>query len=524
MSESNQKKIIWQRVVYTLCFLFLSIVDWANGSLDGRTQMTATNLTGVVIAVIIFSAYRLNDFKKRVYVLWTCICLTMIPVGIHFAVKVIPYKGQVVTAGINIALYGFILIREFLGIIRYGEKKPMKIWFVIGWIIMLALMLVSVNENIWPLWFAGVFLSYYFVDFNFKNEDIIYISIIDGLIIGFFVLQGLALLFRPYDVARYAGIYVNPNFNALFYLVTYSALLCKWFYLKKQNKNAFFRIIVALLSGSMYGFCLFTGSKASLAAMFFVTIPFICLSLKYDDLKVLSFFKYWIVLGMVGVFSVPIVYNAIRYMPTIHLHPLYFEGEYSELKVLPGEPRDSEKYVSFSDAMMENAGRIFYMFPELGAMKVHAAELEDVSERKAIFTDDEILAGVDPIRLRTEIYKYYIEKLNFFGHTNDYEGALVYPYYTAPHAHNVFIQIAFLYGIPAGIMFVLMVLAYIPGCIYLLKSGEDFRVCVISCFVIAFVVFGFFEIDWMCGQLPFTMFFLLFRDVVRNRDNKLISS
>ena len=516
MNYINQKKIIKQRVLYTLCFLALSIIDWANGSLNGRIQMMATNLTGIVIAFIILSSYDIKGFLKPVYALWAAVCLIASPIIVHIILITIPYKGQVVTATINVVVYGFILIRTLLRTIENKDKIQIRIGVFAGWILMLVLMLFSVNENIWPLWFLGVFSSYYLTDFESDREKVLYVSTIDGVIIGFFILQGIALFFRPYDVARYSGLYINPNFNALFYLITYSALLCKWFILKKTNNHIIFRLIVALLAGALYGFCLFTGSKASLAAMILVTIPFICFSLKYDKSKINGFFRYWIALGLIGIASVPIVYFAIRYMPTIHLHPLYFEGEYSEIKILPGEPRDSEKYVSFSEAMTENAGRIFYMIPNFGAMKVYAAELDELDEPKAIFTDEEILAGIDPIRLRTEIYRYYIERLNLVGHTNDYQGALVYPYYTAPHAHNIFIQMAFLYGIPSGVLFMIFILSFIPGCIRLYRNGEEENACVTSCFLVAFVVFGMFEIDWMCGQLPFTMAFLLFRGIVRN--------
>ena len=90
---------------------------------------------------------------------------------------------------------------------------------------MLFFMLFSVNENIWPAWFAIVFGIFYLTDFDKQSIDNIYISIVDGIIIGFFAIQGMALLFRPYDMVRYVGLYINPNINALFYLVSYTAFL-----------------------------------------------------------------------------------------------------------------------------------------------------------------------------------------------------------------------------------------------------------------------------------------------------------
>lgn len=486
--------------------------------------MTATNMTGIVVFVIILNAFNLKEFLKPIYAVWLVICIIFVPIGIGITLNSYPYKGQVITSAINIVLYGFILVRLLSDLVKTRKFDSFRIPVFICWIVMLVLMLLSVNENIWPLWYAAVFGSFYLANIDKNAMENIYRSITDGIILGFFVIQGLALLFRPYDIVRYSGLYVNPNFNALFYLMTYSAFLCKWFLLKKESKYFPLRVVLGLFAGAMYGFCIYTGSKTAILAMLLVTFPFIFLSLKYCKRKVLSFAGYWVALGLVGIISVPIVYGAIRYMPTVHLHPLYFEGEYSEYRVQPGEPRDSEKYITFEYAIDDNMGRMVYIFSKLFdyidscfVLKVYAAEADEVWEPEYIFSNEEADEGIDPISLRYEIHKYYFDRLNIVGHTNDYEGAPIHYFYTAPHAHNVFIQMAFLYGIPAGVMFIVMVLSYILGCIGLIKAGEEYRVCIISCFIIAFVVFGFFEIDWMCGQLPFTLFFLLFRDVVRKQ-------
>ena len=530
MVKIDKNKKNWQRVLYTLCFFALCLIDWAKVSLSGRIQMTATNMTGIVMAFIIFSASNLKRFIKPVFALWLVMCTIAIPIGIQITLTVYPYKGQVISAALNILLYGFILTRTLIDLIKFKKFIGLRVPIFIIWLGMLALMLFSVNENIWPIWYAIVFGSFYLTEFDKDTEKCILLSIPDGFILGFFAIQGMALLFRPYDVVRYVGFYVNPNFNALFYLMSYSAFLCKWYLLKKEGKHLILRTILSLLAASMYGFCIYTGSKSAMLAMLVITVPFSLLFLKYCKNKVVSFAWNWMLLGAVGMISIPIVYVAIRYMPTIHLHPLYFEGEYSIDKVQPGEPRESGRYISFKYAMENNVERYFYIIPKFGeyidtflTLKVQAAELEEYKAQEYLFSEDEVLTvGIDPAEMRRRICKYYFDRLNMVGHTNDYEGAPISPLYDyAPHAHNVFIQMAFLYGVPSGILFILIVMAYVPACISLMRTGEDYRVCLISCYILAFVVFGFFEIDWMCGQLPFAMFFLLFRDVTRKSENQL---
>ena len=52
------------RIIYTICFIALCAIDQFSGSLTGRVQFVTTNLTGVVMAVIILSAYDIKSFKK----------------------------------------------------------------------------------------------------------------------------------------------------------------------------------------------------------------------------------------------------------------------------------------------------------------------------------------------------------------------------------------------------------------------------------------------------------------------------
>ncbi len=516
-NEGNTMKM--QKVLCTFCFAVLCFADWAKGSLNGRIQMTATNISGIVIAVVILCLCNQKKIDKKITCIWTVICFIFIPLGVFGTLRIIPYKGQVISAAINIWLYGYIIVRVLRDKHNTNNCKLYSKVVLGGWLLMLLFMQLSVNKNIWPLWFFIVFGSFYMIELN---EKILLPSIFNGIIVGFFALQGAALLFRPYDSPRYMGMYINSNFNALFYLMAFSAFLCRWYFQIKFHSSLVIKCFCVFFSSILVGFCFFTGSKASIFAMMVVLIMFLVLVKKSENYNWAWAIKKFLLVAVIAVVSVPVIYLAIRYIPTIHLHPMYFEGEYNERKVQPGEPRDSEKYISFEYSMKVNAGRLFYMFPDFldywnskFSLTVHAMENTTSEEPIYIFTSEEVKRGIDPLRLRVEIYKYYVKKLNFCGHDNDYTGAPIMEGYYAPHAHNVFIQMAFLYGIPAGFLFMLMCISFIPACLTYFKNGNAFIPIIIVCFVTSFLAFGFFEIDWMCGQLPFTLFFVLFRFVVR---------
>ena len=65
MKNSNIK-----RILFTVSFFLLSIIDWVLGTQDGRYQFVATNLTGVAVAVIICSTYQIKEFLKPIYYVW----------------------------------------------------------------------------------------------------------------------------------------------------------------------------------------------------------------------------------------------------------------------------------------------------------------------------------------------------------------------------------------------------------------------------------------------------------------------
>ena len=66
-----------------------------------------------------------------------------------------------------------------------------------------------------------------------------------------------------------------------------------------------------------------------------------------------------------------------------------------------------------------------------------------------------------------------------------------------------------------GILLLAGVVLYVKTYFSLLIKGEGFYACILGLFITAFLTFGFFEVDYFLGQLPFTLFFLLFGMVVR---------
>ena len=113
--------------------------------------------------------------------------------------------------------------------------------------------------------------------------------------------------------------------------------------------------------------------------------------------------------------------------------------------------------------------------------------------------------------IRVAIFKAYWNDLNWRGHSEKEGYYLITPKYRCWHAQNLWLQIAYYYGIPAGILLVVltvvMIYYYISRC-YQGKLDQKYGVLPLL-FVILYFSFGVLEVVWNPGQLVFILIFLV---------------
>ena len=98
-----------RRAVYTICFFAFCIIDQRSktcSGLDGWLE-TFRDLTGIVMAVVIMSHYRLRDITRRKipYLIWTAICLAGTPFAFLWGKNNMPFLNDWV-----VVLLTFILL------------------------------------------------------------------------------------------------------------------------------------------------------------------------------------------------------------------------------------------------------------------------------------------------------------------------------------------------------------------------------------------------------------------------------
>ena len=530
------KALKCRKIIYTLCFVALCVIDQIKGSAPGRAQMIAVNCIGLLMAVMILSAYSLRDFLKVPYYIWTGIFLVGGTLAYLWGKTNYPYQGRWVTAILNVGIYGYILIRLFY---KFAvEKQPLHVRkpLFFAWCVMLVCMMLSRNEAVWPFWFLVMFGSFYVTDYTPETRKALFDSLINGVLIGFFLVQGAAFLFRPYDDPdmRYYGMYANTNINVLFYAVTYGAWLAKWYRLKCRKANLFLRGVTACFSGAMFGFAFLTIGRAGLLTMAAVTLVFLVYcAMTLPGHKIAGFFGKGALLAAVAVVSFPLVFGCVRYIPAYVHHPIWFEGEYNERKVHSWDPVDSDKYVDFNAFLEESFGRVLW-FVDFSkkearawlrpAMVVQAADAAGQSEET---TESDLLDGTgidqqhpvltdpekmdDPVVIRTTIHKYYLDRLNLRGHKQEENGFWLKDIYYAPHAHNILLQFAFDFGIIPGLLFaVIAVWAAVLALREAKNSSPEERQThfLYLTYAVILFAFGMLEHSWGVGQNSLTLYFV----------------
>lgn len=551
IKEKIKDREVWigavKRVLCTLSFVVLCLLDQIVGSATGIYQQAMRDYTLVAVGIITLCAYRPEDFLKIPYLAWSVVFFTLKPFAFSWIRSNIGYLPDLESMSWAIWIFGIVYIRMFYQYV-IEKKKPEMNWPLFGvWLIMMACMglfpFVTGNEERWPLRFFFTFGVFYLTNYSRRDLNMLFTSLVDGVMIGFFIVQGQAWLHRPYDMIRYEGMYSNSNMNALFYLVVFCAVLCKWYQVKLKKKLLAIRVVYILFTGVLLGHMFLTLSRTAVAVAGVVSILFLIfqvLSRKRHRIREFIIDGTALILTFVVCF-VP-SYYMVRYIPAYVNDPVFFEADDNAytmfIKVQKDDPIDSEKYVELEEAVKKFFGRLLW-FADFSSneisrlfnlsMVAHAAEEGGGREGYLVQEEEEVYVepGTDPehpvfpdlvnmddtLKLRTGIYGHYFKNLNLMGHPRSDRSVWITKYYNPAHAHNLFLQWSFDFGVLAGLLFIVIVFFSYYTAIRGVKRKKQgacyYLLMMLSGFTTVFVLFGMLEIDWTYGQAAFSLYFVI---------------
>lgn len=519
-------KVTTKRIcIYAFLFFFIMVIDQRILTSWNYARCAFRQASALPFLAIIVMQMDKEKLKNMAYRIYGVISVVVAIVGGIYLWKTQEFYLQYSVLWIEILIVGFILLYLIRTKKLYVEVKKIFTWTSIFWIVTLGLMGISRYEGFWPWEFLLVFLLLIFVEIDKEEQKLIFKGMLYGIMTSYFAIQGAALLFRPYDVDRYQGAFNNTNMNALFYVVVFAAFLVNQYMLVEEDRETKFKVLNTFFMMSVFGFTILTVGKAAMLTEIIVMILYLFFMILKNEKKVkflLATLLSWLVLT---VCLVPICFLSARYMPTIINHPVWFYGEYSEERVHSYDPYDSEKYPETEDIYEKILDRF------LGISDESAEEKEEVISQ-AVAGD-----GSDPLHplyvgddaktsysARIGIWKEYFKRINLSGHRIDEMHFWLTENFYVYHAHNVFLEFAYNFGVIAGLLFFLGYLFF--GIKQLIKTWKskswlDFHILV---FLSILGVFGLVELNWFVGQAPLVLFFFMICNMIWNekRVNNLL--
>ena len=527
----------FKKFFYFMCFFILCICDQRIGSALGEIQLVCPNIVLMVLSCMTLSHYPFSCFRSRWF--WIPAIISMAGAGLALGLiwPNVYYHYQLISGVIAAVLYGCVLIQTARAIFS-AKRLPRGSHLglvLLGLLLVWILLSAHDKYNGFLLCLSVVLM--YLTDFTEQEYDWMLRALGGAVLTAFFIFQGLAFVFRPYDTLRYLGLYANTNINALFYQMVYCVFLGFFCILELKKEYCLLKWGSFCFSCAMWSFVLLTMCRSAIAGMAAATVLGFGVTLLKQRGKRLRrglLCVCGLLIGIVAGF--PVVYGAVRYLPAVFHHPVWFMDEYSEEKVHSWDPYDSEKYTDWREVLQGNFGRFFPnavsadMGPDWGVVPEPAGEGDEsgfvpegapailLASRETGALPGKVVSGEDmaseaappgeenSIDFRIAIYRHYLSQLNLRGHADSENGIQVNDDYYAPHAHNIFLQYAFNYGLPAGILLLA----------YLAVSGIRFLVlCVRNetdtpflpglLLFASIAVFGMLEIVWRNGQLSHTL-------------------
>ena len=217
----------------------------------------------------------------------------------------------------------------------------------------------------------------------------------------------------------------------------------------------------------------------------------------------------------------PVTFGMTRYLPPVFHHPVWFWGEWNEERVHSWDAWDSEKYVNLEELVETAVGRTTEITDGLFgkspfAIKAYAEELlsqeERLRENAVLKTEEEYM---NPFVVRKTIYSHYFADLNLLGHTQADQGFQLTYFYWIGHAHNIYLQYATDFGVPAALcLLILSAVSIIKTITAFYRKKVPVRSACSIFMMLVPLLFGILEYSWGSNAITMILLFLCWRQTL----------
>lgn len=378
------------------------------------------------------------------------------------------------------------------------------IWYGAVLALFFALIIIFRNTRGWPIYLVCAFTLYYLRMAVWEKKDRLLRNICNGILLHFLVMTGYCLLHRPYmfyQYYRYPFIFHTVTISAVYLSLAVCAAMVKLLdaYRRQKSFSGIWKELTVFGIAGVY--LVFTLSRTGYLAVIATTliiVPLVCLGMK-NKMKSLLTMAALLVLSVLVCF--PAVFTAQRIIPAVVAQPETMEIEELPEEIIHGRDLDSHYYMTVRRFL-----HVFEMkvlgIPEEECINQYKIVKNDRQSSNEYFdsayvrTDTMLVASSDMsggeisteeageqapsdaeayTNGRLDIFKLYWENRNMTGHEEMYvelpDGTLII------HAHNIYLQTMYDYGIPVGIVFILFGFSTLVQAAVYYKKRKDDREC-----------------------------------------------
>ena len=387
-------------------------------------------------------------------------------------------------------LWGLVILNTIRVLFTKGKQK-ISIVYAVSMVLLFAELVRSRNTRTWPIAIA-IFWGIFAIQIICKGKVQAYLHrFANGTFIHYLWISMYAMLYRPfhyYYYIRYPGVFHTVTMASIYFVLVFGLALVRFFavYKKKGSLKACYKEIGLL--GAVMAQQLLSASRTGLLAMA-VLVPVILVIttlFEFKD-KIKGFCKRVLILAVTGVCFFVIMFTGYRIVPAVVSQPFMYEIEVFRGSVLPGEEWDSFWFATVPRFFGVASERITYSGENgTGEASGNATTQNGAEDQPPVSALAKYSNG------RLEIFEAYIAELDWKGH--DSLSLVTETGETIVHAHNSFLQVAYDYGIGAGIFFlVFCVFAGIRSIVYYKVHREEKTALIPMVVLLIFGICGMVE-------------------------------
>lgn len=504
LSADKQISLIWRNYIQTVSFalLFYALCQYVNADRE-YYHFTNTRWMLIFLGIAFLMIYTEKELCNYMSGIW----LVMALIGSAFYCNGIEGEQELylakLAAGVTV-VWGLVIIN----LLRHIKRDFYKTidWPIFAvWFIFLVFMCANRFDKVWVFVAVLPFLVLLFMNLSAAGKSRLLKNFTNGILLSFGFVMLFCLMHRPYHYwmrYRYNGIFHTVACTGMYLVMVSGAIIGKLYGKWKNSKKL-------LLSGRTELFLLAAVVTNILLSMSRTAIlTFIVNILLVMILAAVSYRKTWkhvitelcLIVAVIAI-SFPMMYSIIRVVPAMVNEPVRYEIEPQDryFMLYEGDKVDSDKYMTIRRYFEVFFGR-FDSGEEVQSRKEDTMLVAYVSNEVLPVDYSAVGAGseateehTDMSNGRFDIFKDYMKNITLGGHE---KMALEKEEYSHTHAHNSYIQVAYDFGMIAGIAFlVLCALTLWKAIMLAFQYGKNYSIYFVPFSLI--VVFGFISLtEW----------------------------